>query len=248
MRSGDAAIIQAARDADRTETRIARGLDDGARLGLGLDAVHGLLHVRIEVLHAQADAVETLAPQAVHAADGHGARIDLDRILAHGIRRKVEAAAQVRHQVFHLRIRQVGRRAAAEVQLLDVVHAGEQAALHLHFALQVGEVGGGLVAVLRDDLVAGAVVADGVAERNVQVQRQRLAGPARAQVGDGVQEVTVAERFREAVGRRIRGITGAVAAQPGDQVGVEFDDGLERVERRGAGDCIEHLETPSCIV
>ena len=91
----------------------------------------------VEVLHAQADAVEALPAQAVHALARHRARIDLDRIFAHLVGRELEAAAQVRHQVAHLRVGQVGRRAAAEVQLLDLVDAGEQRRLHVDFALQV---------------------------------------------------------------------------------------------------------------
>jgi hypothetical protein len=54
---------------------------------------------------------------------------------------EIEAGVQVRHQVAHLLVAQIGRRAAAEVQLFDLAHAGEQAALHVDFLLQVAEVG-----------------------------------------------------------------------------------------------------------
>lgn len=219
-------------DADGAEARLARGADRRQRLFLRLDAVDRLLHVGVEILHAEADAVEPLPAQGVDALGRDAARIDFDRVLALLVVGQPEPAADVLHQVVHLRIRQVGRGAAAEVQLLDVVEAGEELALHLDLALQVAEIDGGLVTVLRDDLVAAAVVADGVAERNVDVQRQRMAGAARMQVGDRLQVVAVAEGVVEAVRGRIRGVARPRLAQPADQAGIELHM-LDRVDRYG---------------
>jgi len=171
-------------------------------------------------------ATEALAPQAVHALRRHGARIDLDRVFAALVGREAEAAPQVRHQFAHLRVGQVSGGAAAEVQLLDLVHAGEQQPLHLDFALQVGQVGGGLVAPPGDDLVAGTVVADALAERDVQVQRQRTLA-ARAHAGHRMQVVAIAEVGAEAVGGGIGGVAGTGLAEPGQQVAIELDGRME---------------------
>jgi hypothetical protein len=161
-----------------------------------------------------------------------------------------EAAPQVGHQFAHLFVRQIGRGAAAKVQLLDqlriLADAGEQAALHLDFALQVGQVSSGLLAVFGDDLVAGAVVADRVAERDVDVQRERARVAAGAAVGHRMQVVAVAEAVREAVGGRVGGIARAGLAEAGDQAGIEVDGGL-RLENQwnGRDGCgLHHEETP----
>jgi len=212
-------------DAHRAEAGGARGVDHRARLALGLDAVDGALHLGVEVLDAQADAVEALAPQGMDPLGGDRARIDLDRVFAYLVGRETEVAAQVGHQVVHLGVGKIGRGAAAEMQLLDLVHAGEQRALHGDLALQVGEIGRGLLALPGDDLVAGAVVADRVAERNVQVERERAGAAAGAQAGHGMQVVAVAEFLAEAVGGRIGGIARAVLAEALEQVQVDVDAG-----------------------
>ena len=135
--------------------------------------------------------------------------------------------AQMQHQLIHLLFAQVGRRAAAEMQLLDLVHAGKQLALHGDFLFQIAEIGGGLAAVFGDDLVAGAVVAQGVAERHVHVQRQRTAAAAHAQRGQRFEEVAVAEVGTETVGGRIRRVARAGLAHLADDDRVEFDDGVQ---------------------
>lgn len=69
---------------------------------------------------------------------------------------------------------QVGGCAAAQVQLGQLARAVEQAGLQGNFALEVGQVLGGAVGLAGDDLVAGAVITKALAERDVDVHRQRL--------------------------------------------------------------------------
>jgi len=230
MRSGLAALLGQAVDqvdADRAETGVARGLHDGHRFRFRLDAVDGFLHVGVEILHAQADAVEALRAQRKHAFARHRARVDLDRIFAVFIGGELEMLAQMQHQLIHLLFAQVSGRAAAEMQLFDLVHAGKQLALHGDFLLQVAEVGSRLAAVFRDDFVAGAVVTQGVAERHVHVQRQRTAAAAHAQRGQRFEKIAVAEVGSETVGRRIGRVAGAGLAHLADDDRVEFDDGVQ---------------------
>jgi hypothetical protein len=130
----------------------------------------------------------------------------------------------MRHQVVHFGVEQIGRRAATKVQLLDLVHSGKQLALHRDFTLEVIEVGGGPFVFARDDLVAGAVVADAVAERNVHVQRQR-ASAALASGCHGGQIVVGAEPGIKAIGSGIRGIARPGLAQPGQQRTIELGGG-----------------------
>jgi hypothetical protein len=75
------------------------------------------------------------------------------------------------HQLAHLVVRKEGRRAATPVQLRHfLIAALEIAALQRQFACQIFQVLGRTTMVLGDDLVARAVITDGVAERNVEVQ------------------------------------------------------------------------------
>ncbi len=172
LADGDAALLGQPVDqvdADRTEAA-GPGRGDGVeRHRFGLDAVDGGLHSGIEILHPEADPVEALAPQRGDTGRVHCARIDLDRIFAAGVIGKAEVRAQVVHQFIHLRVRQIGRRAAAQVQLFDLLGAAQQRRLHADLALEVAKVDSRLVALLRDDLVAGAVVAQRLAERDMQV-------------------------------------------------------------------------------
>ena len=90
-----------------------------------LDTVDRFLYVDIEILHAKADAVEALRAQSAHTLGGDGARVNFNRVFAGFVGRKLKPAVQMLHQVVHLRIRQIGRRAAAEMQLFNVIEASK---------------------------------------------------------------------------------------------------------------------------
>jgi hypothetical protein len=107
-----------------------------------------------------------------------GARVDLDRAL--GARGDGEIAPQHRHQLAQFVVRQEGRRAAAQVQLAHRLAGAQHLGVQFHLAAQVAQVGRGALVVLGDDLVAGAVVAQLLAERDVHVQRQRRGEHRRA--------------------------------------------------------------------
>src|SRR3546814_10111154 len=71
-----------------------------------------------------------------------------------------------RHQVGQLIAGEVGGCATAEVQLSELARTIEQFALHGNLALEVFEVLDGALGLVGDDLVAGAVIAKALAERN----------------------------------------------------------------------------------
>ena len=112
-----------------------------ARLGdqiaghlIGLDAMDGLLHFGVEILDAHAQAIEAEAAQAFEVLLAGDARVDFDADL--GVGSEGEALRRVAEQVFHLRGREVGRRAAAPVELHDRARARDKAADVLDFALE----------------------------------------------------------------------------------------------------------------
>ena len=159
---------------DRLELRLAGRLHQVEDLLLALHAVDRFLHLLVEILHAEAQAVEALRAQLGDALAADGARVDFDGKLVGVTLVEVEVLAQAAHHLAELLAGQVGRRAAAQVQLGELARAVEQGRLHGDLALEVLQVLHGAVGLLGDDLVARAVVAEALAERDMDVHRERL--------------------------------------------------------------------------
>ncbi|MCY1548314.1 hypothetical protein D9M68_844180 [compost metagenome] len=119
----------------------------------------------------------------------------------------VECAMQGINQVGQLLAGQVGRRSATKVQLGQLARAVEQRRLHGDLAFEVGQVLDRAMGLLGDDLVAGAVVAKALAERDVDIHRQRF-GRSRPITGLGRALVVVhGKRLMELRRGGIGGIT-----------------------------------------
>jgi hypothetical protein len=157
-------------DAQRMKPLGARRIDDCPRLFGGLDAVDRDLHVRVQILHAQAYAVEPEPAQEGDVIRHHGTGIHLDADLGGVALRHVEVLVGCRHQALHLILGQEGRRATAPVQLRNLARTFEQASLGLNLLQQPPQVVLGTLPILRDDLVASAVETNGRAERDVKIQ------------------------------------------------------------------------------
>jgi hypothetical protein len=69
-------------DAHRVEAELARLADQPQRVRNGLDAVHRLLHQRVEVLDAEAATVESDVGEVAQRVARDGTRVELDRVLA----------------------------------------------------------------------------------------------------------------------------------------------------------------------
>jgi len=135
------------------------------------------------------------------AVRGRRARIHFDAAL--GVLLERVALGQHRHHLLEFGIAEEGRRAAPEVQLLESARTGQQAADEIGLRLQRIQILGGALVMARDDLVAGAVEADLVAERNVHVNRQRRRRGQVAALGEAGRERLGIERLDEAIGGRI---------------------------------------------
>src|SRR5690606_31618774 len=92
----------------------------------GLDAVDRGLHLGVEVLHAEAGAVEAERAQRANVGGVGVARVELDREVAGGRVREAEVGAQRVQQLAQLRRRQEVGGAAAQVQLDHFAVAVEQ--------------------------------------------------------------------------------------------------------------------------
>src|SRR5690606_5047119 len=173
-----------------------------------------------EILDAEADAIETDVAQQAQAVAVDGARIDLDRVLAVG--RPVEVAIDQPEQALELLVEHEGGRAAAEMQVRDVLARTEQAADQPQFGVERIEVLRRGFLVARADLVAGTVVADAPAEGDMEVKPERTA-PAPCALDDRIAVVGRPEAGMEAVRARIRGIAWRASAEALDQPRVDLD-------------------------
>ena len=173
FREGGARLLRQPVDevhVDGFEPVRAGRVDRGLRLFEGLDAVDRLLHVGIEVLNAAGHAVETEFAELLHFFGGAGARVDFDREFA--ARGEREALRERFHHVRELVVREERGSAAAEVQLCELLRARDVFFHEVGFAADRLDVFGAPAVVARHDLVAAAVVADVVAEGNVNVEGQ----------------------------------------------------------------------------
>ena len=160
---------------DGAEADVARFVQYRLSHVPGLDTVHRLLHFRIHILYAQADTVETQLPEGGQSIFVHFPGIDFDTVVPIVAGLQVEQLTITGHQVLHHIPGQEGRCTTTPVQLLDRAVGTEQFRLDGRFFQYPLHIGHGLVALLGDHLVAGAVVAKVRTERQVSIQRD---GPA----------------------------------------------------------------------
>ena len=208
-------------DGDGFEAFTTSGVQYPQRLLIGLDAIDRLLHLLLEVLHPETHTVKTDFTQQGDGVRFNFTRVDLDGVLAGIVVVQVEALAGFAHQRAHFVVADEGRCTAAPVELIHGARFIEQFALHLQFTEHPLQVGCRLAAVLGHYLVASAVETDGVAERNMEIERQRIA--AGVAVFRVLRVLLCAKTLMELHGGRIGGV-----ARPGfvvalDQFQVEYD-------------------------
>ena len=102
-------------DVDAIEAELAGGENQVAGQFKRLDAVDGLLHFRVEILHPHTQAIETQLAKHFQVLARRHARIDLDADFR--LARKREMRARVTEKIFDLRRRQIRRRSAAPMKL-----------------------------------------------------------------------------------------------------------------------------------
>ncbi len=146
-----------------------------------LHAVDGRLHLVVEILYAQAEAVEAQAAQRFQVPRRGYARVDFDADFGLGSKRKGGRGES--KQIFHLFWGQVCGRAAAPMELHDFARARDEAPGVLDLMLEGSQVSRHLVMVLGDDHVARAKQAEALAKREVHVQGDRRARLFRLFVG-----------------------------------------------------------------
>ena len=208
---------------DGTETERARLLEHGEGFGLALNPVHRLLHRGLEILHAHAQTIEAETAQHRQRLRTDLARVHLDAVFTLVVITQAEMLTRDVHQLPHFIMTDEGRRAAAPVQLLHRARAVEQFRLQGDLAMQPPQIRRGALAVLGDDLVAGAVETDGVAERQMKIQRQRTRGRSLIAAFGLVAVIRLGETRMELHCRRIRGVARSALVVAAQQFGVKND-------------------------
>ena len=175
-------------NADRLEPRIPGSAHQLDHLGLALNTIDRLLNPGVEVLDAKTQAIEAQPMQLMNLLRRDGARVDLQRELPGRRLSKVKGFVQRRHQFTQLSIAEIGWRTAAQMQLGHAPGIIKQRPLHGNFVLEPVQILCRTLMVVGDDLVAGAVVAQAFAERDMHIGRQRLGrrGPVAALGGGTV--------------------------------------------------------------
>ena len=135
-----------------------------------LHPVDGALHHGIEALHAEARAVDAAKGERVDHLAGERARVDLDGDLGRG--RHEEGLPERSHQIHEGFGRHDGRRAAAEMDVVDLDAAIDLARYQIDFTAQRRGVDGDRVVAADHRGVAAAIPAHRAAERHVQIERR----------------------------------------------------------------------------
>jgi len=189
-------------DVQRRETELASRVEDGTSLALALHAIDGKLDRRVEVLDAERHAVEAEAAQEGDGFAVDAARIDLDRKLR--VVGERESRSQPFHQHRHLALLKKRGRSSPPVQLRHRGRDVEVRRDEVDLLYQPINVRRAAALVLRDHLVAAAVVTDRFAEGQVAVDRERRALRARLPRCERPEIVVGTESLAKAVRGGIR--------------------------------------------
>src|SRR2546429_346355 len=156
-------------DVDAIKAEIPRGEEQVAGHFVGLNAVHRLLHIGMEVLNAHAETVEAELAQSFEMLAGGHTGVDLDANFTVGV--EMEMLFRKCEQVLDLFGRQVRRCAPAPMELDYGAILRDAAADAFHLPLQHVKIGWCDAFVLLDNDVACAKEAEAFTEGNVHVQR-----------------------------------------------------------------------------
>src|SRR5260370_28176316 len=140
-------------DVNGIEAEVARGEEQVARHFVRLNAVNRLLHIAVEVLNAHAETIEAKLPKSFEMLAGGYAGVNLDANLT--VRIKMEALFRKCEKVLDLFGGQIGRGAAAPMELDHGTILRDAAADALHLLLQHVKIRRRDALVFLNDDVAG---------------------------------------------------------------------------------------------
>ena len=155
-----------------SESGLAGCLHNTAGLFRCLDPVNRFLHFRFKILYPDAHTVEPDVTQYRYGFILDFAGIDLDGIITTVIIMQCKMLTGNLHQLPHLIVIDKCRRPAAPMQLIYLPILVKEFPLHPNLLKQVCKIRSGMRAIVGDNLIAGTVIANPAAERQVKIQRQ----------------------------------------------------------------------------
>src|SRR5690606_6004079 len=108
-------------DGHRAKLQRVRRLDQRAGARQARAAIDRRLYLRVQVIDPKGDAVEAQLKQLAHVRPVGGLRVDLDGKVIGDAARQIEMLTQAVHQTTQPGMTECGRRAAADVQLVDAL-------------------------------------------------------------------------------------------------------------------------------
>jgi hypothetical protein len=166
-------------DVDRAEARRAARLDDAERLLHTLNAIDGLLHLGVEVLYAEARAVESEVSQGLDVRGRGEPGVELDREIELGLAAEAEAPDEAPDEPRQIGLTQEVGCPAAEVQLAHFAMVMKERRDHGDFNEQPLDIATTRADITRDQPIAAAVEAGACTERNVDIEGQGPGGERR---------------------------------------------------------------------
>ena len=171
-----------------------------------LDAVDGNLDLGIKILYAQADAVEPHAPDVGEPGVVHRAGVDLDG--AFGLGLQADLGVERVQQFSQLFVAEEGGGATAQVKLRDPDIPMQVRRIKADFLFQGLQIGHGSGMVSGTDAVARAIMADGLAEGDVDVDGDGLPRLAQGAVVQPPSLFLGVEGLGEMIRRGVGGVPG----------------------------------------
>ena len=197
-------------DVDRAEAMATGGFDHLHRFFDALDPVDRALDRGVEILDAHRQPVESERGELGDAVGACAARVDFDREFA--MRIEIEGFAQPADQPRGIGLGKERRRSTAPVHPCNLALAAQRLADKLDLAPDRHCIAVGTRAIPGRDLVAGAIEAERVAERHMQIQSEGPCQATDAALPKVVPICTVIECFDETVGGGIGCVTRPVSS------------------------------------
>lgn len=207
-------------NADGFEPCFAGSIDDFFGFIVALDAVDRFLHFGIKVLNADAHAVEAELAEHEDSFATDFARVDFDGVFAAGY--QLEMFAYHAEYAFDLVVAQKGRRTAAEVQLRELMPSAQMRGEQFHFFFEVFDIGIGAAFIFGDDFIAAAVVANSIAEGDVDIKRKGLVQSPHTALIQGIDIFGFAKSVMKTVGCGVGGIARTTRRKSRDEFAVKL--------------------------
>lgn len=183
---------------------LSRGVHERLHLKPRLYPMNGDLYLWVEVLHAKGQPIEAKAMQVLEAKVRDGAGINLNRVLP--ARHQLKVSLEHGHHITQFSVTQERWGSSSQVKLAHLLALAQVLRDEVDLSREIVKVFRALAVMFGDELVAGAVVANRLAEGDVDIDRECSGGTGLSSIGECIAQVFWPERLNEAVCGRVGGV------------------------------------------